>query len=713
MMPILSILCPNLTLRNIMKTIHRYPTFVAIGAILITGLQFVVAQDDLPYDSGSDGSDGIFQPPSSLPNRYRMATAYDPVRDRVVCNGGYDRGESGRRTAEWKAETWVFDRTEWTQLQPATFVPALSDAKMVWDPVRQEIVMFGGRTQPNNLVSDKTWTWDGTDWTEEAPATSPPARDIHHMIWDATNQNVLLFGGRLGNNVRLTDVWTWNGTTWTEVTTTNAPEANFNSNHGDMVWDTANARPFLYSELYLKTYTFDGATWSLLGSTNTPNTGQFTRMAYDEVRGEPVLYNNSQTWAYRTNEWVQLSPANPDASRNACGMVWHSGLQKIVLFGGNANNPLLQRTALWDGIDYEIVTQRNHTVDMSTKPDGIWNYTAITIPKWVDVYFSKNAANSPVVWLATLNVTINGRVFLNGQNGPPSDSSGSVAQGGPGGFNGGLGGVRKDVSGTNAGTPGQGPGGGSAPTDPSQHGEDATYGATYGNSLIQPLVGGSGGAGGSSSDTANGGTGGAGGGAILVASSRDIDIPTGGLIQARGGTRTWGGASYGGDGSGGAIKLVADRVQGGGSVDARAGDTNNNNRGRVRIEAFYRPFAPNALPVPSATAPVESFDFSSQPGLAVISVSGNNVAQPATGRLSSPDVMFTEAGSIDIVVQGTEVPVGTPVTLRITTNTGVIELPLVGDPDVTLNASGMATFSTIVPAGLGTIQAFAEFTLAP
>jgi len=65
-MPVLSILCPNLTLRNIMKTIHRYPTFVAIGAILITGLQFVVAQDDLPYDSGSDGSDGIFQPPSRV-----------------------------------------------------------------------------------------------------------------------------------------------------------------------------------------------------------------------------------------------------------------------------------------------------------------------------------------------------------------------------------------------------------------------------------------------------------------------------------------------------------------------------------------------------------------------------------------------------------------------------------------------------------------------
>ncbi len=694
-----------------MKSTLRFPIVAAFA--ILAGTSFTSAVD-LPYESGSDGSDGAFAPPASLPNRYRHASAYDPVRNRVVCFGGYDRGESGRRSSAWRGETWLFDGTEWAQVQPTTFVPALSDPKMVWDPVRQVIVMFGGRTHPANQVTDSTWTWDGTDWTEEAPATSPPARDYPLMIWDATNQNVLMFGGKAQNGGLLHDVWVWNGTTWTEVVTTNSPESSFYTDYADMVWDTANARPFLYSEWHRKTYTFDGTTWSNLGSTDTPDAGRFMRMAYDETRGEPVVFCSiPQTWAYRSNEWVKLSPTNPDVARSGSGMVWHSGMQKIILFGGDNGDRLLQRTSAWDGTDWSVLCQRNFWVDMSAKANGVWNYTSITIPQWVDVRFLKNAANSPVVWLATMDVTINGRVILNGESGPANDSSGRVAIGGPGGFDGGLGGIRKDVSGQYSGTPGQGPGGGSAPTGSGEYGGHASYATSYGNTLIQPILGGSGGGGGASSDTANGGNGGAGGGAILIASSLDITIPAGGTIQAKGGNYSWGGASYGGYGSGGAIRLVADRVQGDGSVDARAWNNSNDLRGRVRIEAFYRPFAPNAFPVPSATAPVESFDFSSEPTLAVISVSGTNVAQPPSGSLTSPDVVFTEEGTIDIVVQGTNIPTGTAVTLRVTTSTGVIELPADGDPDVTLDATGMATFSTSVPAGLGTVQAFAEFTLTP
>ncbi len=55
----------------------------------------------------------------------------------------------------------------------------------------------------------------------------------------------------------------------------------------------------------------------------------------------------------------------------------------------------------------------------------------------------------------------------------------------------------------------------------------------------------------------------------------------------------------------------------------------------------------------------------------------------------------------------TNIPNGTPVTCRVTSGATVQTLPATGT--VTL-AGGTATFTTTVQAGVGTIQAFANFT---
>jgi hypothetical protein len=69
---------------------------------------------------------------------------------------------------------------------------------VVYDPVRQRIVMFGG--QSDTLIGapnrDDTWEWDGNDWTERFPASRPSPRQYHDMVFDAARQRVVLFGGR-------------------------------------------------------------------------------------------------------------------------------------------------------------------------------------------------------------------------------------------------------------------------------------------------------------------------------------------------------------------------------------------------------------------------------------------------------------------------------------------------------------------------------------
>ena len=80
----------------------------------------------------------------------------------------------------------------------------------------QRAVLFGGFDGTNYLAD--TWTWDGTTWTEQTPATSPPARAGATMEY--FDGQVVLFGGYNGTSY-LNDTWTWDGTTWTEQSGTN------------------------------------------------------------------------------------------------------------------------------------------------------------------------------------------------------------------------------------------------------------------------------------------------------------------------------------------------------------------------------------------------------------------------------------------------------------------------------------------------------------
>lgn len=144
------------------------------------------------------------------------------------------------------------------------------------------------------------------------------------------------------------------------------------------------------------------------------------------------------------------------------------------------------------------------TLDMP--PDGIFHCTTVHIgPSLSTLRFNKNALNTPVYLLATGDVVIEGRgtIDVSGEN-----RQGTVGgRGGPGGFDGG----HAAFQGAGWGD-GQGPGRGIA---------NSTYLATiavfafptadntnaYGNSLLIPLIGGSGGGSGfySGSDQAGAG----------------------------------------------------------------------------------------------------------------------------------------------------------------------------------------------------------------
>ena len=130
----------------------------------------------------------------------RRLDGYDPGTGQLVLFGGNDG--SGPL-----ADTWTWDGSNWTEQSPSTSPSARSDASMAYDPGTGQLVLFGGNDGSGPLAD--TWTWDGSNWTEQSPATSPPARSDASMSYDPGTGQLVLFGGNDGQGVFDGDTWSF------------------------------------------------------------------------------------------------------------------------------------------------------------------------------------------------------------------------------------------------------------------------------------------------------------------------------------------------------------------------------------------------------------------------------------------------------------------------------------------------------------------------
>ena len=96
---------------------------------------------------------------------------------------------------------------------------ARTNHSMVYDAARQNVVLFGGSSSAG--ISNDTYTWNGTRWTQERPASLPAARSQQSMAYDAVRQEVVMFGGYSGSITN--DTWVWNGVTWASKTSLTVP----------------------------------------------------------------------------------------------------------------------------------------------------------------------------------------------------------------------------------------------------------------------------------------------------------------------------------------------------------------------------------------------------------------------------------------------------------------------------------------------------------
>jgi hypothetical protein len=284
--------------------------------------------------------------------RIGPALAYDAANYYTLLFGGSSAFVPGVSYGD----TWIW-RFGWTQLSPASSPPARGGAGIAYDPTTGTVVLFGGSNNgTNGSVHGDTWTWDGVNWTQQFPLVSPPARSVDQsMVYDPVTETVLLFGGGGADNgdyggVAYGDTWEWNGRTktWTQLFPASSPSPRgaplaYDALTGTVVlFGGANGGGDCCRVFYNDTWTWDGVNWTQQIPPSSPSARSAPAMAYDPSLGMVVVYGGTSgppsalddTWAWNGKTWTQLNLHNQPSARYWPEMDFDPLTNGLVLFGG-------------------------------------------------------------------------------------------------------------------------------------------------------------------------------------------------------------------------------------------------------------------------------------------------------------------------------------------------------------------------------------------
>lgn len=328
-----------------------------------------------------DGQTWTQHPAASPPYRRSPTLAYDHTRGQVLMFGGIGGGSPPRRS-----DTWTFDGTVWRQITIPNETMPRAGVITAHDPVRGRTVLY------NN---SETWEWDGQNWAVvSTPGPIPASTNGHQMVFDPGRQQIVLFGGNVGQTP-LGATWVYDGT-WTDISEpTRPPPQQFGHsmaydlgrgrivlNTGDATWEldsvgwsqVTGALPpadgvMVYDQNLgrvlllinggdvstpLEAWTFDGQSWTALVTNGGPQLAINPRLVFEDVRQKPVLVIGGvrtngipfETWELDGQDWRDITPALTPLQRFAYGVSYDPAEERVVLVGGDDFGPIVETWTL-------------------------------------------------------------------------------------------------------------------------------------------------------------------------------------------------------------------------------------------------------------------------------------------------------------------------------------------------------------------------------
>ena len=219
----------------------------------------------------------------------------------------------------------------WSSVARAPNPPPLQYPSAVYDSDNATVVLFGGM-QANGTLSNDTWVWDGSAWSDY-PGTeiqAPPARMDAAMAFDPVLHQLILFGGRGAGGQLLGDTWAWNGASWFKEGSLLGQPTPPARQGAALSYDGSGP-------LVLFGGTGQGAGTPLAtppsSSAGATSTGSSTSGSTSQASDTTVTLGD--TWLWTSNGWAQATGTSPPA-RSGAALAYDSSTRETVLFGGTS-----------------------------------------------------------------------------------------------------------------------------------------------------------------------------------------------------------------------------------------------------------------------------------------------------------------------------------------------------------------------------------------
>lgn len=286
-----------------------------------------------------------------------FAMAYDPVQRQVVAFGGRDENFS------FVSETWAFDveTSSWRNLDPETNPPGRANHAMVYDPVRGNMLMFGGAS--TSRAYNDLWEYDLEKnlWVEISTMNPPEPRQMHGLVYDIEQDALILFGGRMaGGGAHFNDTWSYLIETqeWRRMETEQTPPV---QDHVNLAYDAANHKTILFvgppdrgtPVSYTWVYASKENSWTESVTGEAP-LSDHSSLVYQPDAGQFLLIGNNpfengmETWMfdYPGRTWMKFSGLTEIPYREHFSMVYMDSEDAFLVSGGfpNSGNWLLRLT---------------------------------------------------------------------------------------------------------------------------------------------------------------------------------------------------------------------------------------------------------------------------------------------------------------------------------------------------------------------------------
>ena len=244
-----------------------------------------------------------------LLGRYGQSMVYNPVNQKIIMFGGFNVDENTELD-----DMWEYDCTTntWKELHQSKKPSATSGHGMVYDSSNSIFILFGGYGLYGR--NDKTWTYDSAKnaWTEMFPQVSPSLRDSASMYFDPELGETVLYGGYSRLAEGADETWTYNygNNTWTFHNLTTKPPARYGAG---IAYDPVNQRGVLFGGRKIGqnplsgTWEFDSLTmsWTKLNITESPRARYWYSMDYDPVNKVMILFGGSEgNTPFSQETWV-------------------------------------------------------------------------------------------------------------------------------------------------------------------------------------------------------------------------------------------------------------------------------------------------------------------------------------------------------------------------------------------------------------------------